>query len=214
MSESRTYNSPLREAQAEATRQLILDTLSETVAEQGLLDFSVRELAKRAGMSERTVYRHFPDRDALFDALIDKTSQELDWDGAEDRMGLRSYDDIAHGVEQSFRGFEAEEIPTRVAIQLQHGLRQPSGDVRRRNDRHRRILAEALPEVDDEARARLFALLRVIMSSRTWLRLKEEFGLDGDESGPLVGWAVQLMVDEVKRTGHVPGGATAPDQTS
>lgn len=203
---TRSYHSPLRKAQAEATRNLILETLAEMVATDGLVDLSIRDLANRAEMSERTVYRHFPDRDSLFEALIDKTATELDWDSAEDRLGIGSYADIVDAIPAVFESFEREETATRVAVQLANVLGRVSDDGKRRNDRHRVLLERHLPDLDPDSRERLFALLRVVMSSRTWLRLEDEFGYDASVSGPMVAWVIRLMLDDVARTGIVPGG--------
>jgi hypothetical protein len=46
-------------------------------------------------------------------------------------------------------------------------------------------------------------LLRVLGSVQTWLRMREEYGLDGAESGPLVTWAVKVLEREI-RAGRLP----------
>ncbi|MBC6982192.1 TetR/AcrR family transcriptional regulator [Caulobacter sp. 17J80-11] len=38
---------------------------------EGLEGLSIREVGRRAGMSAMAIYRHFPDKDALVDALMD-----------------------------------------------------------------------------------------------------------------------------------------------
>ena len=45
--------------------------------------------------------------------------------------------------------------------------------------------------------------LRVLGSVQTWLRMREEYGLDGAESGPLVTWAVKVLEREI-RAGRLP----------
>ena len=65
----RTYESAVRREQLEQTRERIVDALVEQVWEERLTDFSVPKVAKRAGVSTRTVYRHFPTRDDLLDAV-------------------------------------------------------------------------------------------------------------------------------------------------
>ena len=51
------------------TRQLLLDTALEVLAEEGE-GFSVADIAARAGVSNGTFYNYFGDRDALIGALI------------------------------------------------------------------------------------------------------------------------------------------------
>jgi len=60
---------PLRR-DAERNRQLILDTAKTVFAQRGL-DASLDEVAHAAGLGVGTVYRRFPNRDALIEALFD-----------------------------------------------------------------------------------------------------------------------------------------------
>ena len=60
---------PLR-ADAERNRARILAAAAEVFAERGL-DVSLDEIAAHAGVGVGTVYRRFPDKDALIDALFE-----------------------------------------------------------------------------------------------------------------------------------------------
>ena len=60
---------PLR-ADAERNRQRILAAAAELFAERGL-DVSLDDIAAAAGVGVGTVYRRFPDKDALIDALFE-----------------------------------------------------------------------------------------------------------------------------------------------
>src|ERR687893_559304 len=60
---------PLR-ADAERNRQRILAAASTVFAERGL-DVSLDDIAGAAGVGVGTVYRRFPDKDALIDALFE-----------------------------------------------------------------------------------------------------------------------------------------------
>lgn len=51
------------------TRQLLLDTALEVLAEQGE-GFNIADLAARAGVSHGTFYNYFADREQLIDALV------------------------------------------------------------------------------------------------------------------------------------------------
>jgi AcrR family transcriptional regulator len=63
-----TPHKPLR-SDAERNRQRILTAAAEVFAERGL-GASLDDVAARAGVGVGTVYRRFPDKDALIDALF------------------------------------------------------------------------------------------------------------------------------------------------
>ena len=50
-------------------RDAILESAARMVEKEGVHALSVREAARRAGVSHNAPYRHFPDRDALLGAL-------------------------------------------------------------------------------------------------------------------------------------------------
>lgn len=66
---------PLRR-DAERNRQLILQAGRELFAERGL-GVTLDDIAARAGVGVGTVYRRFPDRDALVDALFTERIADL-----------------------------------------------------------------------------------------------------------------------------------------
>lgn len=204
IADNRTYHSPLRDAQAASTRTLILDTLAELIAAANSTDVSVRELAKAANTSERTVYRHFPDRAALFEALVERIADTEGWYIDErSRFRLDSVDALPAAIESAYHDFEATEVHTRVAAILAGSMASPPRNVRERTARVRSFLAEEFDDLDEVDLDELLAVLRLLMSSRTWLWLKREYGIDGDRSGPLSAWVARLVTDEVRRTGRV-----------
>lgn len=57
-------------------RERILETAAQVVAEQGT-PASLRDIARRAGVGLGTLYRHFPNRDALLEALLNQRFTHL-----------------------------------------------------------------------------------------------------------------------------------------
>lgn len=73
----RPYHSPHRGALKLQVRQTIHQTVREIVETDGLAAISFPTVARRAGVSLRTVYRHFPSRQALMEDLPLGSSQSL-----------------------------------------------------------------------------------------------------------------------------------------
>src|SRR5829696_7731046 len=57
-----------RTVRAERTRQALVDALL-ALLEEGDMRPTAERIAERAGVSERSVFQHFPDREALFEAV-------------------------------------------------------------------------------------------------------------------------------------------------
>jgi TetR/AcrR family transcriptional regulator of autoinduction and epiphytic fitness len=57
-----------RTVRAERTRQSLVDALF-TLLNEGVLRPTAERIATRAGVSERSVFQHFPDREGLFEAV-------------------------------------------------------------------------------------------------------------------------------------------------
>lgn len=54
----------------EQRQRLILSAAEETFLNAGYGAATMEEIAKRAGMSKKTLYQHFPDKAAVFEAMI------------------------------------------------------------------------------------------------------------------------------------------------
>jgi AcrR family transcriptional regulator len=63
-------------ADAKKNYEHLLEVAREVVAEEGA-EASLRDIARRAGVGLGTLYRHFPDRGALLEALLRESFDEL-----------------------------------------------------------------------------------------------------------------------------------------
>lgn len=189
----REYKSPLREAQTARTRELIIDALIAQVNEDGHADFSIPDVAQRAGVSVRTVYRHFPTRDDLLDA-IDEGWKRI----APPAFGA-TVADIVDNVEQNFARFDdnAEIVIAGVTSRLGREAIQRARH--KRTDKLKKLMGPLLSQLDDDRAEEVFAVFRVLYSSRTWHILRTEYGLADGRAGRAVRWAVELLVDDIER---------------
>jgi AcrR family transcriptional regulator len=69
-----------REARRQSGREAIVDAAWDLVHAEGLASLSLRELARRAGITTPTVYAYFDSKDAIYDAIFGRAATEfVDW---------------------------------------------------------------------------------------------------------------------------------------
>lgn len=66
-----------QEERSEKSRHQILDSALKLFSHKGYGATSVRDIAEEAGLSKGNVYHHFPDKEAIFRALIDRYFQAM-----------------------------------------------------------------------------------------------------------------------------------------
>jgi AcrR family transcriptional regulator len=67
----------LRERKKQQTRQLIADTARRLFAERGFERVTVAEIAREAGVAEKTVFNYFPTKEDLFYSRLEAFEEEL-----------------------------------------------------------------------------------------------------------------------------------------
>ncbi len=204
----RSYHSPLREEQLRQTRDQILDALTELLADRRADEITTREIAARAGVSQPTVYRHFPDRTALL-AGISARINELATESEEGGYALDSIDEVGPRVEWLFTVSDTIPVEMRAEALLNADPRRFGDDTRRHSEEMLGVVAAEFPDLDERQHAQLAGLLRCLGSSQAWLRMREEFGVPGAEAGPVMRWAVETLVRSV-RAGELPKIDPAP----
>jgi AcrR family transcriptional regulator len=178
---SRSPSAPLR----------LLETMSAD-------EIATRELADAAGISLRTVYRHFPDRDALLNGVSDRVEAALG--GPAYAARLTSADDLGPMTEELYLKNDSIASLVRAEVLFKNDPAHQPKTFQNRTEQAQQLVASTFPDLTQRECHNLAALPRVLACGRTWLLLlRETFGLDGAESGPLVAWAVGTFLAEVRR---------------
>ena len=66
-----------REARRRSARDAIVEVAWAIVAEQGLAGLSLRDLARRAGITTPTVYAYFDSKNAIYDAMFSQAAAQF-----------------------------------------------------------------------------------------------------------------------------------------
>lgn len=193
---------------AGSTAERILAALVEVILEGGLPGFSVQEVADRAGVSHRTVYRHFPSRESLLEGLSEMVDRRMSAHGGVGADELGTVDDLPAAAIANFTLFSRDERAVEASVRFGVGAAIETPDRLRRTDRFRELLAESLPTLSAADVAMAGALLRQILSTRAWLGVREA-GLDGDASARVATWAAAVLIDAL-RAGRTPTSEPVP----
>lgn len=184
----------LRFRQREETRRAILDALATVIVESGGVGFSVQQVADRAGVTHRTVYNHFPTREALNDGLATHVEELLATDGRPTEPSI-SLERLAPMTGELYQSFEECEVPVRAYVMLMVASRGPA-QVAREHTSAIEALIERETSVAPPLDARgLTAAVRMFLSSTGWHLLTEHLGLSSDEAATTATWATQALLD-------------------
>jgi AcrR family transcriptional regulator len=193
----RRYDTTLRRQQAAGTRERIVAAGSALLHRSPIRDWrslTLRAVAERAGVNERTVYRHFANERALRDAVMHRLEEEA----GIDLTGLR-LEDVADVAARIFEHVSA--YPRKARPPLDPTLTEASQ--RQRKALLRAVTAQAArwPEADRVVAAAMFDVLWGVAS---YERLVVDWQLDRERAIRGITWVVSL-VEEAVRKGRRPG---------
>ena len=187
----------LRADQVNLTRERIIEAFVDQVAGSGFDDFSIERVARRAGVSPRTIYHHFPRRDDLLDAVNQRLTSRF---GMEEISEPLETEDLLRLVERVFRRFDDHEPLIRAQLISRVGRTLRDRGRSKRLGVIQKIVDAAAPHASAAERKRAAAVVHYLTSSETWRALKDEAGLDGAESGQAVAWTIRALLHALSET--------------
>ena len=179
-----TSRPSLRQAQRALTEQRIIEALAALIEDEHPLEISMAAVAKRAGVSEPTLYRHFPTKRDLFAALAGYQFRTV-------AAGLApaSAGELARAVHTVYQRSAAIESVVRWTLAATDPQRVPRPNVQARLDMLRTALGDLAVNDDDETRFLLRTVL-LLTSPMAWLYWKDYLGLDPEAAAETAGWAI------------------------
>jgi len=188
----------LRERKKHAVRERILDALIGLMTE-GAADQSHDAVAARAGVGRRTVYRYFPDRESLMEAALLRVRTL-----AGPQVGLPgSAEEILATLEPIYTGFD------RIAPIAIMTRSTPQGRAMRLSQNKARVksytaaLADAVKALPESDRRLAIAMIQVLHTT-PWLEMRDHWGLSGKEIARATGWAIRILLADLKARGSLP----------
>ncbi len=196
---TRRYESPVRRERSAATRGRIIEAGCDLVRDLSSWDWrgvTVRAVAARAGVHERTVHRHFPTERDLRAALLQRLVEES-------------------GV--TVEGLQLQELPDHVEQLFSYLAtfsssipRQPDAVLQALDERRKAAILATVGEsadgLSEEAQRTVAAVVDVLWGLESYRRLTNGWGFDGSEAARGVNWVLGLIRDAVQQ-GRGPGSS-------
>ncbi len=191
-----TYESPLRRAQAAATRERVLEAMSSLLGESDSAEsITYRAVAERAGVTEMTVYRHFPTRQALLTGLWAWLNTRISPD-----VGMPASEAaLTDQLEPLFEGFD--RLPAQITASV---LSSRGREMRETLDAERQraflaAVADAAEGLDDGTKRRAAAAIQLLHSAYAWLSMREQWGLSGKDAANTSAWVIRLILADLRK---------------
>jgi AcrR family transcriptional regulator len=197
---TRRYSSPVRAARVQETQDRILRAVGQWMQQNPGTEFTLDVIALRAGIERRTLFRHFPTKEALLAAF---------WRWINHRVAPRalpgSLAELIAAPAEVFAAFDAEEGLIRASLHTQAGREMRLAEVPARRQAFRDALRGMNAPASAADRRHLECITHALFSAAAWEAMRDYAGVSGREAGAAVSWALRVLTDAV---GH--GAASRP----
>jgi AcrR family transcriptional regulator len=192
----RRYDSALRRQRASETRDRIVTAGCELLGESSIRDWrglTMRAVAERAGVNERTVYRHFANERGLRDAVMHRLEQRAGINL--DELQLEGIADVARRIFTTVASHPLERHAPLDPTLTDAGRRQREALLRALGPR-----TAGWTEAD---RSMAAAMFDVLWGVAVYERLAVDWELERDQAIASITWVIGLIEDAV-REGRAP----------
>ncbi|MGH2640474.1 MAG: TetR/AcrR family transcriptional regulator [Actinomycetota bacterium] len=187
----RGYRSDLRAHQAEQTRSQILDATLRVMAD-GVASLSVPAVAREAGVSVPTVYRHFGTKGDLLAALYPYLARRVGLDLA--AAAPRTLAELRDGVREMFGHLDTFDDLARAAIASPAAEEARRTSMSDRLELARRLVATIDPRLARADRERIARLLVVLITSSSLRVWRDHLGATVEQAADDIDWIVRAGV--------------------
>jgi AcrR family transcriptional regulator len=176
------------------TRRAILEAMVDLIMETDGIGFSVQAVADRAGVTHRTIYNHFPAREALCDAFSDYVDGLLmaSSGAPEPAWSVASIPLLVDGL---YRTLALRDRHARAYVMLMIGNRRPMSAWRKRSLMAEKLIAREQSGQVPLTPRQVTAVIRMFVSTMGWHLLTEQCGLSTDEAATASAWATRTLLD-------------------
>ncbi len=180
--------------QNDHTRARIEDALIELMAAGEKLNHD--GVARRAQVSRRTVYRYFPDQEALRAAM---------WKRLSPVGGMpTSLEELLTHLGEAFVNFDAKAAAMTVAMASPEGRAIRNVMKPDRVAAFRGIFAEATAGLPEPDRTWAIAAMQFMSTGFAWREMRDQWDMTGEQIGVATRWAVEVLLADLAKRGGKP----------
>jgi AcrR family transcriptional regulator len=190
------YNE-LRAAQAQATRARILEATVAVMA-RGVATVSIPAVAREAGVSVPTVYRHFGTKRDLLAAVFPHV---LRGSGLDELVPPRSIDELGQGVRALFERIDSAGDLARAAAASPAVEEVRRVDMPARLELSRRLADSIVPKLAPVDRDRVARLLTILVSASALRVWRDHLGSSVEEAASDIDWVIGAAIAASTRDG-------------
>ncbi len=195
----------LREKRVEATREHILAKAFDLLVDHPERPFSHEAVAKAAGVGARTVYRYFPAQADFYEALWLKLREESG------TIFPAQEEEIVPYLGLLYEAFDQNERLVRAVLESSAGARVRAGGAEESRLSFEKSLQRLLHGRSAGERRKVRSVFQSIHSGVFWQMLHERGGLSNDEAIAAAMWAMQSLLDTLRR--EQKNSLNTPNQT-
>lgn len=182
-----------RKQRSERSRKAIVDAMLDIIM-GGRMEPSAAEIAEKAGVSARTVFRHFEEMDSLYSEMTERMEAEIMPIIQQPFTGEGWRAQLDQMIERRAMIYE-RVMPLKIAA----SIRRFSSDYLMRNYERfvhleRTGLESLLPSAIRKD-STLFSAIEMCAGFQTWRRLRQDQGLTTQQAADVVRLTISRLVD-------------------
>jgi len=166
----------------------------DVIMETDGIGFSVQAVANRAGVTHRTIYNHFPTREALCEAFSDYVDELLGASAGLTEEPAWSLASLPQLTEDLYRMLALRDRHARAYVMLMIGNRRPMSAWRKRSLMAEKLIAREMSGQTPLTPRQVTAVIRMLVSTLGWHLLTEQCGLSTDEAAAASAWATRTLL--------------------
>jgi len=187
-----------REELAALTHERIMNGLA-VLLRRGEGEVTFAAVAEETGVPERTLYRYFASKEALFSAFWTWFGQKMEMPPKPTNLGQ-----VVNHITALFAAFDREEPLVRAMLHDPHARAVRTANAQAQRSEFKSALRPLIVRLPPGDGRQLLAAVTTLCSASGWAAMKDSTGLSGKAAAEATEWAVRVLISEARRQSRGP----------